>query len=247
MNKDIILSYSSDIPFTHPPRRCMVRTGATLLLHLYREVVISDPSATFTVTAVKAARGRPGSDKIRMYLLQSDSGEHYYTADRDDIITQPSDITSQGILTYFARLLPTGFYYPTCLNSSYIMNELVALCNRSIDPLKEAIEPFIRDFPDRRVVAAANRIRHPKLPNGELVIPSARQFDTLMHTLYDALLLRSKYDSDITVGLSEEGFIDQWGVWMDRKEAYRTVQHSKQYFDPARNVSDEELYSEGVW
>ena len=46
----------------------------------------------------------------------------------------------------------------------------------------------------------------------------------------------------------EQGFVDQWGVFMSREEAMQVVKASGQPFSLNRNGGeDDELYSEGVW
>lgn len=44
-----------------------------------------------------------------------------------------------------------------------------------------------------------------------------------------------------------QGFLNDKGEFLDRKQAFIHVQECKQEFNLKRNVSDKDLYSEGVW
>jgi len=46
---------------------------------------------------------------------------------------------------------------------------------------------------------------------------------------------------------AEQGFINQWGVFLTREEAYRVVKASGQPFDPKRNGSTDMPFSEGLY
>ena len=78
------------------------------------------------------------------------------------------------------------------------------------------------------------------------IIPSARHYDMLMHTL------KGEYDNEYGVKTPpkdwEQGFIDQWGRFYNRKDAMRAVKASGQPFNAKRNGSDRgDLYSEGLY
>jgi len=45
----------------------------------------------------------------------------------------------------------------------------------------------------------------------------------------------------------EQGFVDQWGRFHTREEAYKIVQDNGQPFNADRNGSDTELFSEGLY
>ena len=69
---------------------------------------------------------------------------------------------------------------------------------------------------DRFVVCAANRW------SCGIVIMSARHFDTNMHAVCERVF------GDKPYGCSEQGFIDQRGVFMDRKEAFLVARSAGQ-------------------
>lgn len=84
------------------------------------------------------------------------------------------------------------------------------------------------------IVAAANRLK-----NGVILV-GARHWDRHMHMQFDAM---GGDDRQFT----EQGFIDQKGNFYNRVDALKVVKESGQYFDPDRNGSDKELYSEGLY
>lgn len=96
-------------------------------------------------------------------------------------------------------------------------------------------------FP-RKVVMAANRLT---LEDGRiLTLVGVRHWDPLMRDQANAYGLTDRS----IVKSEEQGFLDQWRVFMDRKEAMHVVRTSGQPFDIERNGgSADELYSEGVW
>lgn len=69
------------------------------------------------------------------------------------------------------------------------------------------------DTPQRRVVCAANRLLS-DFGDEVGIVCSARHFDPLMR--------RQMEQSNVTMAgwkVSQQGFIDQWGAFMDREEA----------------------------
>lgn len=91
--------------------------------------------------------------------------------------------------------------------------------------------------PSETVVCAANRLKD------GTIICGARHWDGIMCCLSDKL----KSD-DIDCGNVEQGFINQWGIFLTRKEAMKVVKKSGQPFNQERNGgSDGELYSEGLY
>lgn len=86
----------------------------------------------------------------------------------------------------------------------------------------------------RRVVCAANKHR----TFGVLIL-GARHFDQLMHSQIEMLGYR-RHPFD-------QGFIDQWGVFMDRKEAYQVAKNANQILQKTGNLNDETLYSEDLY
>lgn len=61
---------------------------------------------------------------------------------------------------------------------------------------------------NRRVVCAACRI-------GEIILAGARHFDTVMVRQMEAMTLGRD-----EIGYAEQGFIDQFGIFLTRKEAF---------------------------
>lgn len=92
----------------------------------------------------------------------------------------------------------------------------------------------------RRVVCAACKI-------GDLILCGPRHWDNTMRKQAKAI--------QGTVGWSsrwsraEQGFVDQWGVFMDRKEAMQVAKAAGQPVDIERGCGGDEttLYSEGLY
>lgn len=101
----------------------------------------------------------------------------------------------------------------------------------------------MHSFP-RKVVCAANRIT---FKDGRVVtLVGIRHWDPLMREQADWIGLKESGRS--VIEKEEQGFLDQWRVFMDREEAMQVVLASGQPFDLERNGgSGLELYSEGVW
>lgn len=72
----------------------------------------------------------------------------------------------------------------------------------------------------RFVVCAACRY-------GEMIICGARHFDPTMHTVIEQLREDKLFAFEVA-GRAEQGFIDQWGVFMDREEAFLVAQAAGQ-------------------
>lgn len=76
------------------------------------------------------------------------------------------------------------------------------------------------------------------------IITGARHWDSIMHNQADAY----NAISDAPSKMWEQGFIDQWGKFYNRKEAMKIVKQSGQPFDEKRNSGNgEDLYSEGLY
>lgn len=114
------------------------------------------------------------------------------------------------------------------------VNNTIAKAEKLIKKLHDI--KSVRNPPTRYVVCAAIYFK-----TDDIVIPSARHYDATMSKIIKAL--------DIQKPRNEvQGFIDQFGVFMDRKEAMEVVKATGQKFDPDRNghpASD--LYSEGLY
>ena len=90
----------------------------------------------------------------------------------------------------------------------------------------------------RWIVCAANRY-------GDLIVPSARHHDALMNKLIARLGGSHKLlDED---GHTEQGFIDQYGKWWNREDAFIIAERNGQDVDLTRNSVPDRLYSEGLY
>lgn len=88
----------------------------------------------------------------------------------------------------------------------------------------------------RRVVCAANRLSD----NHKIMVLGARHWDPLMHVAASRLPLpywEREWD---------QGFIDQWGRWMDRREAMKVAKAQNQIVHSIGYETDE-LYSEHLY
>lgn len=89
------------------------------------------------------------------------------------------------------------------------------------------------------IVCAANLY----VPTG-LILCGARHWDNIMREQARAIF---KDKEKVPVLGWEQGFIDQYGTFLTRKEAMEIVIQNRQPFDFERNGHQmEELYSEGI-
>lgn len=90
----------------------------------------------------------------------------------------------------------------------------------------------------RRVVCAACR-------SGDLILAGARHFDSVMHSQLKAISPQMKPKASSW----EQGFIDQFGVFMDRQEAMRVAKDAGQPIDIERGCggNNTTLFSEGLY
>lgn len=86
--------------------------------------------------------------------------------------------------------------------------------------------------PQQIVVCAANRI-------GDVILCGARHWDNIMRAQAKAMGLKG--------GNEEQGFIDQFGDFLTRKEAMEIVKINGQPFSIERNMGDITLFSEGLY
>ena len=94
--------------------------------------------------------------------------------------------------------------------------------------------------PMRKVVCAACK-------QSDVTLVGPRHFCRLMHEQADAIQAGGIH-GDLSVGGWEQGFIDQWEVFMDRHEALLVALAVGQPVDFKRNGgSGNELYSEGLY
>lgn len=88
------------------------------------------------------------------------------------------------------------------------------------------------------IVCAANRTKD------GTILAGARHWDDIMRTAAKKIYGgdRSVFGAD-----TEQGFIDQWGRFYNREDAYDIVQKNGQPFNQERNAIVGELYSEGLY
>lgn len=91
--------------------------------------------------------------------------------------------------------------------------------------------------PQQIVVCAACRY-------GLLILCSARHWDKVMNDQY---LLAKATGAYPHTSRFDQGFINQFGEFLTRKEALKIVQENGQPYSPKRNGSNLELYSEGLY
>lgn len=145
----------------------------------------------------------------------------------------------QMALEHAETLINRPRYMPPHYDRSKWITACTDAANDSKFPFKE-IEDRLTDLPVRVVVCAANRIVDGK-PHAGLIIPANRHHSPTMNALYTALGIKGGFD--------DQGFIDQWGQFMDRKEALKVAMSSGQPFNVERNGCGnppDELYSEGI-
>ena len=75
----------------------------------------------------------------------------------------------------------------------------------------------------------------------DLIVTGARHFDKIMNNIIRSL------DGCMLLKNWEQGFIDQYGKFYNREDAYKLVQLNGQTFDTKRNTSKTKLYSEGLY
>lgn len=83
----------------------------------------------------------------------------------------------------------------------------------------------------------------------DTTICGARHYSPAMHTQLDSFSHEKLNDYRIAraEGRVEQGFVDQWDVFMSREEAMTVVKENGQRFNIERNGDqDIELYSEGI-
>jgi len=99
---------------------------------------------------------------------------------------------------------------------------------------------------ERVIVAAAVKV-------GDLVIPGARHFSPDMQKLIDALFgPREDRDPEMAKQIRQDlarnqGFMDQFGTYMDRKEALEVAKANGQYGRYREPQNQDILYSEDLW
>lgn len=93
--------------------------------------------------------------------------------------------------------------------------------------------------PQEIIVCAANRHKVFKTD----ILLGVRHWDKLMYNQ-----VKSNRSWNVFPSSSyEQGFINQFGEFRTREEAYKIVQENGQPFNTERNGCDKELYSEGLY
>lgn len=97
---------------------------------------------------------------------------------------------------------------------------------------------------NQKVIAAACKI---VVDGNEVILCGVRHFDPVMNSQIKAIK-ESAIEIDGNKDPYNQGFVDQYGNFLTRKEAMDIVKQNGQPFDYERNGSqDDILYSEGVW
>lgn len=104
------------------------------------------------------------------------------------------------------------------------------------------------------IVSAAMQIN---ISEEKLIIPSVRHFDKLTHVLIPLVVehlavkyqLFTKEQIKLMVKTAEQGFVDKFGVFHNRQEAWKIAKDANQIF---RNVGGDQsqggtLYSENLY
>lgn len=88
---------------------------------------------------------------------------------------------------------------------------------------------------ERRVVCAANRV-------GNIIVPGPRHYSPLMHDLRLRMLI-----TDDDWRSAEQGFIDQWGVFMTREDALVVAREAGQLEGRTKTHPERLLFSEDLY
>lgn len=86
--------------------------------------------------------------------------------------------------------------------------------------------------------------------SGDTIIAGARHFDDIMYSQIQAIFGDNYIENEqakIFIRLAEEGFIDQFGTFLTRKEAMNIATKNGQQINFERNRSRKKLYSEGLY
>ena len=98
---------------------------------------------------------------------------------------------------------------------------------------------------DNNIVKPQQKIVCAACYDGEILICGARHWDPIMNRIFSTI--KAAGNQDLKSSAFEQGFIDQFGKFVGRVEAYKIVQENGQPFDKERNGDDVELYSEGLY
>jgi hypothetical protein len=127
----------------------------------------------------------------------------------------------------------------TDIGKKAVIRDAKALAAAAIDQLASATaaapSPTLTpEKPQRRVVCAALRKR-------SMQILGARHFDPVMRGMIQYLNL------PFDMADAKQGFIDQWGVFMDRAEAFEIATAAGQIRHKSGNPNSKELFSEDLY
>lgn len=125
------------------------------------------------------------------------------------------------------------------------------LTEEIVNGTEEELDEYEKRIYTRRVVCAANVYWHEGLKDGRLMVIGVRHSCPTMNKFIRDYILGTPqevyYREARRLGNSEQGFIDNWGTFMSRKEALMTALVANQtiYWDRAH--CDDELYSEMLY
>jgi hypothetical protein len=102
--------------------------------------------------------------------------------------------------------------------------------------IDEALAASVPPPKPRVVVCAANKW-------SETIVTGARHFDSIMHSQIARMF---KYQLPPTPGRWQQGFIDQYGVFMDRREAWQVAEAAGQIVYRCGG-DGEKLFSENLY
>lgn len=88
---------------------------------------------------------------------------------------------------------------------------------------------------------------------GDLIIPGARHWDPIMRALVDEIMpkdaegrTQARIENRLSA-MENQGFIDQWGNFMSRKEALEVAKANGQYGRYREPQNQEIMYSEDLY
>lgn len=94
--------------------------------------------------------------------------------------------------------------------------------------------------PPQRVVCAANR-----LSDGTIFV-GVRHWDQFMRQQAGDYIVVNGSD-EVSIAVAEQGFVDQWGTFLTRSEAWIIAEHEGQIHRTGPGFSGPELYSENLY
>lgn len=116
---------------------------------------------------------------------------------------------------------------------------------------EEELDEFVKKVYVRRVVCAANVYYHSGFESGRLMVIGVRHSDPIMNNFIRMYIKDTPAEAfwreARLKGEHEQGFIDQWGTFMSRKEALITAMVANQIIYWDRAHCDDELYSEMLY